>query len=54
MLGEKERPMAMAEVHAKFAELSPNLDEGTRAAVCDVVDDLENRSVDDLLMPLRR
>jgi 2-methylcitrate dehydratase PrpD len=54
MLGEKERPMAMAEVEAKFAELSPKLDDKTRRAVYAVVADLDKRNVDDLLAPLRR
>ena len=46
--------MAMAEVQAKFAELSPNLDEKVRKQVYAVIDDLENRSVNELLKPLRR
>ncbi len=54
MLGEKERPMAMSGVQAKFAELSPNLDDKVRQSVYAVIDDLENRSVNDLLEPLRR
>lgn len=54
MRGEKERPMSMEEVQAKFRELSPNHDEATRMAVFEIVDDLENRSVNELVAPLRR
>ena len=53
MRGEKERPMSMQEVQAKFRELSPNHDEATRSDVFEVVDDLENRTVDELVAPLR-
>jgi 2-methylcitrate dehydratase PrpD len=52
MLGEKERPMAMADVQAKFRELAPNHGEDVRQAVFSVVDDLENRTVADLVAPL--
>lgn len=54
MRGEKERPMSIEEVQAKFVELSPDHDDVTRAAVFEVVDDLENRTVADLIAPLRR
>lgn len=54
MLGEKERPMSMSDVQAKFAELSPNHDDKTRGAVYAVIDDLENQTVNDLIAPLRR
>ena len=54
MRGEKERPMSMEDVQAKFAELSPNHDEKSRRAVYAVVDDLENKSTKELVAPLRR
>ena len=54
MLGEKERPMAMSGVQAKLAELSPNHDDATRDAVAAAIDDLENRSVADLVAPFRK
>lgn len=54
MRGEKERPMSLAEVRDKLTELSPHHDEATRKAVADVVEDLENRTVADLVAPLRR
>ncbi len=54
MLGEKERPMPMEGVQAKFIELSPNHDEATRRAVFAAVDDLENLTAADLVAPLRR
>jgi 2-methylcitrate dehydratase PrpD len=53
MLGEKERPMEMSGVHAKFQELAPNHADDVQQAVFDVVDDLENRTVGDLIAPLR-
>jgi 2-methylcitrate dehydratase PrpD len=54
MRGEKERPMSMADVQAKFTELTPNHDERTRQAVYAVIDDLENKSTKELVAPLRR
>lgn len=54
MLGEKERPMDMSGVQAKFTELTPNHDDTIRAAVYAVIDDLENRTTDELIAPLRR
>jgi 2-methylcitrate dehydratase PrpD len=54
MRGENERPMALEEVEDKFVELSPNHDDATRAAVFEVLRDLENRGVDDLVVPLRK
>lgn len=54
MLGEKERPMAMAGVEAKFAELTPNHDEDTRQAVYTVIAGLENCRAADLLAPLTK
>jgi 2-methylcitrate dehydratase PrpD len=54
MLGEKERPMDMAGVEAKFAELTPNHDDATRLAVYDILSDLESRSAAELVEPLRR
>lgn len=53
MLGEKERPMAMSGVQAKFAELAPNHDEDVQLAVFAAIDDLENRTVAELVSPLR-
>lgn len=53
MLGEKERPMTMAGVQAKFAELAPKHDDDTQQAVFAVIDDLENRTVAELVSPLR-
>jgi len=54
MLGEKERPMSMEQVQAKFAELSPNHDEATRQAVYAAIDNLENLTTIDLVTPLRK
>jgi 2-methylcitrate dehydratase PrpD len=54
MRGENERPMALEEVEDKFVELSPDHDDATRAAVFEVLRDLENRGVDDLVVPLRK
>lgn len=54
MRGEKQRPMSLAEVEDKLTELSPNHDEPTRKAVAAVVEDLENRTVADLVAPLKR
>tara|TARA_Y100000590_G_scaffold364139_1_gene422334 strand:- start:87741 stop:89117 length:1377 start_codon:yes stop_codon:yes gene_type:complete len=53
MRGEKERPMAMEEVQDKFRDLSPNHDEAKRKEVFEVVNNLENASINDLLAPLR-
>jgi 2-methylcitrate dehydratase PrpD len=53
MRGEKERPMSIEEVQAKFVELSPKHDDAARSAVFAVIDDLENRTVTDLVAPLR-
>jgi len=54
MRGEKERPMSIEEVQAKFVELSPNHADATRRAVFDAVDDLENLTAADLVAPLRQ
>ena len=54
MRGEPEIPMSFDEVADKFTELSPKHDDDTRAAVLEVAHDLENRSVHDLVGPLRR
>ncbi len=54
MLGEKERPMDMAGVQAKFTELAPKHDRAVQQAIFEVIDDLENRTVVDLVSPLRR
>ena len=53
MHGEKQRPMPISDVQAKFEELSPNHDDSVRRKVYAVIDDLENSSVDDLVAPLR-
>jgi 2-methylcitrate dehydratase PrpD len=53
MRGEKEIPMSFQEVADKLTELSPNHSEATRAAVVEAAADLENRTVADLLGPLR-
>jgi 2-methylcitrate dehydratase PrpD len=53
MRGEPEIPMGFEEVAEKFAELSPKHDDATRAKVVEVAADLEHRSVDELLAPLR-
>jgi len=52
--GEAEIPMSFEDVAAKLTELSPAHDEETRARVVAVVRDLENRTVDELIEPLRR
>ncbi len=54
MRGENERPMSIEEVQNKFTELSPNHDDAARQAVFAAINDLENRSVDDLVGPLRK
>jgi len=54
MRGENERPMALSEVEDKFIELSPSHDDATRQAVFAAVRELENKTVDDLVGPLRR
>ena len=54
MRGEMERPMSIEEVQAKFADLSPNHDDATRNAVFEVVNDLENRTVKDLVAPFKK
>jgi 2-methylcitrate dehydratase PrpD len=54
MRGEKEIPMSFQEVADKLTELSPNHSEATRAAVVEAAADLENRTVADLLGPLRK
>lgn len=54
MRGEAEIPMGFDEVVDKLAELSPNHDPAVRSAVAEAARDLENRSVDDLVAPLRR
>jgi 2-methylcitrate dehydratase PrpD len=53
MRGEKERPMSIEDVQAKFIELGPDVDRDRRAAVFAVINDLENHSVADLVSPLR-
>ena len=53
MLGEKERPMEMSGVQAKFRELAPNHDDDVQRAIFEAVDDLENRTVGELVAPLR-
>jgi len=54
MRGEMERPMSMEEVQDKFVDLSPKHDDASRKAVFAVIDDLENRSVADLVAPLKK
>lgn len=54
MRGEAEIPMTFDAVADKLTELGPGLDEPTRRAVLGVIEDLENRSVEELLAPLRR
>ena len=54
MRGERERPMAIEEVQDKFRDLSPKHDEKNRKEVFDVINNLENASIDDLLEPLRK
>ena len=53
MHGEKERPMPISDVQAKFEELSPNHGDSARREVYAVIDNLENSSADDLVAPLR-
>ena len=53
MRGEAERPMSFEEVAEKLTELSPRHDPGTRRLVCEAVADVESRSVEDILAPLR-
>jgi 2-methylcitrate dehydratase PrpD len=53
MRGEPEIPMSFDDVAAKLAELAPNHQEDARAAVVEAAMDLENRSVADLVAPLR-
>jgi len=54
MRGEMERPMSMEEVQDKFIDLSPKHDDASRKAVFAVIDDLENRSVADLVAPFKK
>ena len=54
MRGEQERPMNMEEVQDKFRDLSPNHDEAKRKEVFEVINNLENASINDLLAPLRK
>ncbi|MDG2187979.1 MAG: MmgE/PrpD family protein [Hyphomicrobiales bacterium] len=54
MRGEKERPMTIVEVQEKFRDLSPNHDESKRMEVFEVINNLENATIDDLLSPLRK
>ena len=54
MRGERERPMTIEEVQDKFRDLSPKHDEKNRKEVFDVINNLENASIDDLLVPLRK
>jgi 2-methylcitrate dehydratase PrpD len=53
MRGEAEIPMSFDDVAAKLAELSPNHDPETRRRVTEAAADLENRTVADLVSPLR-
>jgi 2-methylcitrate dehydratase PrpD len=53
MRGENERPMALSEVEDKFIELSPGHDDSTRRAVFAAIRELENKTIDDLVGPLR-
>jgi 2-methylcitrate dehydratase PrpD len=53
MRGERELPMPIEGVQAKFAELSPRHDAATRSQVFDMIADLERRSARDLLAPVR-
>ena len=54
MTGEMQRPMSIEEVQAKFVDLSPNHSDAARGAVFAVIDDLENRTVADLVQPLKK
>lgn len=54
MLGEKERPMSIEEVQAKFVDLSPNHSDDVRGAVFEAINDLENRTVGDLVAPFQK
>jgi 2-methylcitrate dehydratase PrpD len=54
MLGERERPMSIEEVQEKFRDLSPNHDESKRKEIFEVINNLENATIDDLLSPLRK
>jgi 2-methylcitrate dehydratase PrpD len=54
MRGEMERPMSMEEVQDKFVDLSPKHDDATRKAVFEAIDDLENRTVSELVTPLKK
>lgn len=54
MRGERERPMSIEEVQEKFRDLSPNHDESKRKEVFEVINNLENATIDDLLSPLRK
>ena len=53
MRGERERPMTMDEVEAKFAELTPKHPEEARRAVYDALSNLESLTVADLVAPFR-
>lgn len=51
--GEPSHPIGWGDLEAKFADLTPRLDERDRAAVVDSVRDVENRDVLDLTRTLR-
>jgi 2-methylcitrate dehydratase PrpD len=53
MRGEAEIPMSLADVAAKLTELSPHHDAETRRRVTEAAADLEHRTVEDLVEPLR-
>ena len=53
MRGEAEIPMTFEEVTDKLVELSPNHPDEVRRRVAEAAADLENRTVADLLSPLR-
>lgn len=53
MRGEAALPMSFDDVAAKLFELAPNHDDTAKDAVLDVARDLENRTVSELVAPLR-
>jgi 2-methylcitrate dehydratase PrpD len=53
MRGEAELPMSFDDVASKFVELSPNHTDAQRSRVIETARDLENRTVDELVAPLR-
>ena len=53
MRGEAELPMSFDDVAAKLIELTPNHSEAQRSRVIDAARDLENRTVEELVSPLR-